>query len=86
MEEPTPIAASLDRTVPGTAASPAPPLGRRPPPAFDLAVPVLRAILYLIVYFGIQIAVVLPLRAFGPLLDRRLVPQGRVRQRRTRSF
>jgi membrane protease YdiL (CAAX protease family) len=35
----------------------------------DLAVPVLRALLYLFAYFGTQIAVVLPLRAFGPLLD-----------------
>ena len=35
----------------------------------DLAVPVARAILYLIAYFGVQIAVVLPLRAYGPLLD-----------------
>ena len=47
------------------------PLPHRSPvrEALDLAVPVARAILYLIAYFGVQIAVVLPLRAFAPMLD-----------------
>jgi membrane protease YdiL (CAAX protease family) len=44
--------------------------------AGDLVVPVLRALLYLFAYFGTQIAVVLPLRAFGPLLDPRFFEKG----------
>jgi membrane protease YdiL (CAAX protease family) len=55
---------------------PAPPHRSPARRAFDLIVPVLRAILYLIAYFGTQIAVVLPLRAFGPLLDPRFFQKG----------
>jgi membrane protease YdiL (CAAX protease family) len=54
-----------------------------PPPApsparrgLDLLVPVLRAVLYLMAYIATQIAVVLPLRALGPLLDPRFFQKG----------
>src|SRR4029077_9149410 len=44
--------------------------------ALDLLVPVLRAVLYLVAYIATQVAVVLPLRAFGPLLDPRFFQKG----------
>jgi membrane protease YdiL (CAAX protease family) len=55
--------------------SPPPPPAR---PVLDLLVPALRAILYLGVYVATQIAVVLPLHAFGPLLDPHFFRKGGV--------